>query len=171
MNLGGSGSNNGDFRSLIENVFKSRQKETALSLNVLKTHWSGIVGEELAAKTHPLRLEKKVLTIGAADACWVYELQFHKHTLLASVQAFLESDAVDDLRFKEGPLPEPAPQTFVHKATPPKSPAQKDSVQKTSAQTAMHSGRISTEPRRNADHQGNNALADALNRVRSKKSG
>jgi len=166
MNLGGSGSRNGDFRSLIENVFKSRQKETALSLNVLKTHWPGIVGEELAAKTHPLRLEKKVLTIGAADACWVYELQFHKHTLLASVQTFLESDAIDDLRFKEGPLPEPAPLNTAHHTT-----ASKASVSNTSAPVrSKHGDKSKVEPRRNAANRGNDSLADALNRVRSKQS-
>jgi hypothetical protein len=94
--------------SLVRGVFRERAKEPFLTLNLLRQHWTGVVGPELGARTHPLRLDGSTLWIGAPDACWAYELQFFKAELLSSVQAFLESRSVSDVRFQPGGVPEPA---------------------------------------------------------------
>jgi hypothetical protein len=92
-----------DLRSLVRGVFRERAQEPMLTLNLLRQHWSQVVGEELAAQIRPQRLASGTLWIAAADACWAYELQFFKAELLASVQAFLESRGVNDLRFRAAP--------------------------------------------------------------------
>jgi hypothetical protein len=76
-----------------------------LTLNLLRQYWCEVVGDEMARKTHPKRLEKGVLWIDAPDASWAFELQFFKSELLGSVRAFLESEAVRDLRFQNGAPP------------------------------------------------------------------
>lgn len=101
---------NADFRTLLQGVFKSQQKETALTLNVLRAHWTGIVGDSLAGKTYPLHLRENTLWVAASDACWAYELQFHKQTLLASVQVFLDSRLINEVRFKAAEIPGDLPQ-------------------------------------------------------------
>lgn len=110
------------FRTLIERVFREGHRESALTVNVLRTHWQGIVGEELGRRTHPLRLKRDTLWIAAPDACWAYELQFHKRALLSAVQAFLQSEAVREVQFRVEPLPEP--DTAADAATPawPRTP-------------------------------------------------
>lgn len=124
--MAGTG-NRSEMRHLLQRVFRDRQQEPLLRLGLLRQHWAGVVGPELAARTQPHRLEGATLWIATPDACWAYELQFFKSELLASVQAFLESRAVTDLRFRAvpaeagptgsaggtsppaGPPPEPAP--------------------------------------------------------------
>ena len=93
-----------DVRSLIQGVFRSEHKTDALVLQTLRQHWARVVGPELSERCWPQRLQKDTLWIAATDACWAYELQFHKRRLLGSVQAFLESNSVRELRFSADPV-------------------------------------------------------------------
>ena len=99
------GNRQGDMRQLVRGVFRQQAKGAFLTLNLLRQHWPNVVGPELGARTHPQRLDGGTLWIAAPDACWAYELQFFKPELLSSVQAFLESRAVSDLRFQVGAVP------------------------------------------------------------------
>ena len=109
----------GDMRSLLRGVFSERAKAPLLTLNLLRQHWPDVVGPELSARTWPQRMERATLWIGAADASWVYELQFFKGELLASVQAFLENRSVTDVLFRVGAPPADTPaQGFVTPADP-----------------------------------------------------
>lgn len=96
--MAGSG-NRTEMRHLLRSVFREQAREPLLTLGLLRQHWEAVVGPELAARTQPHRLEGGTLWIAAPDACWAYELQFFKPELLASVQAFLESRAISDVRF------------------------------------------------------------------------
>jgi hypothetical protein len=100
-------------QSLALDLFRERKKLPHLALSALQTHWGDVVGAGLAARTRPLRLARGVLWVAAPDASWAYQLQFMKTDLLRSVRAYLGSDAVADLRFKEAPsvdaaAPEPS---------------------------------------------------------------
>ncbi len=94
-----------DMRVLLRGMFREAKREPLLTLNLLRQYWCEVVGDEMARKTHPKRLEKGVLWIDAPDASWAFELQFFKSELLGSVRAFLESEAVRDLRFQNGAPP------------------------------------------------------------------
>jgi hypothetical protein len=94
-----------DVRSLARGVFSEADREPLLQLSLLRRHWPDVVGPELAGRTHPRRLERGTLWIAAPDACWAYELQFFKSELLGSVQTFLESQVVRELRFQVGEVP------------------------------------------------------------------
>jgi len=89
-----------DLRHLLRGVFREQAKEPFLTLNLLRQHWVDVVGPELGGRTLPQRLDGRTLVVAAPDACWAYELQFFKAELLSSVQAFLASQAVAEVRFR-----------------------------------------------------------------------
>ncbi|MBI3992471.1 MAG: DUF721 domain-containing protein [Candidatus Lambdaproteobacteria bacterium] len=110
----------GDLRDLMQGLFDDPQRRGHLTVQALREHWGDIVGAGLADKTHPGRLEGRLLWIWARDSAWVYQLQFFKEDLLRSVQTFLESDEIDDLRFRLGEIPQrpPAPVSGVAAPVP-----------------------------------------------------
>jgi len=93
---GGSGT---ELRTLLHGLFAKHGKTPHLLLNTLKEHWAGIVGPGLALRCVPHRIERGTLWVAATDACWAYEMQFHKSDILRAVGAFIESDTVRDIRF------------------------------------------------------------------------
>ena len=100
----GMGQKHGEFRDLITEMFRERHKHPHLTVNLLRRHWEDILGLELARKTYPARISGNTLWINALDASWAYQLQFMKHELLESVQVFMDSRDVAELRFKQGAL-------------------------------------------------------------------
>ncbi|HEX9842825.1 MAG TPA: DUF721 domain-containing protein [bacterium] len=96
------GSRPSEMRSLLRRLFREQSRQPLLALNLLRRHWPDVVGPELSARTEPRRLARGVLWVTTPDACWAYELQFFKAELLASVQAFLDSMEVREVRFQAG---------------------------------------------------------------------
>ena len=100
-----NGSQPRNLGDLAGDLFRTRQKQPHLTVTLLRKHWAGIVGAELASKTHPARIAKNTLWINALDSSWAYQLQFLKEEILPAVQVFLSSAAISDLRFKAGAVP------------------------------------------------------------------
>lgn len=98
-----------DVRELIQDLFQGEQRGAHVTLSGLREHWAAVVGDSLARKTHPGRLDGNLLWIWAKDSAWAYQLQFFKDDLLQSISAFLESDEIRDLRFRLGSIPERPP--------------------------------------------------------------
>lgn len=111
-----------DVRSLVTRLFQQSRREPHLLLNLLQQHWARVVGAELARVSRPLRLERGVLTVAAPDACWNYELQFHKGELLNSVNTYLEGPGVQELRFRVAPWPAEAATPPAAASTTPEGP-------------------------------------------------
>jgi len=88
-----------DLQHLLRGVFRQQAREPVLTVNLLRQRWQEVVGPELGSKTQPQRVQGDLLWVATPDACWAYELQFFKPELVASVQAFLGSEAIRDLRF------------------------------------------------------------------------
>ena len=93
---------------MVGELFRERRKHPHLTVTLLRRHWKNILGEHLAGKTYPTRLAGNILWINAADASWAYQLQFLKREMVESIQVFMESQAVTDLRFKVGEIPQTA---------------------------------------------------------------
>ena len=94
----------GEFRELITSMFRERHKQPHLTVSLLRQHWGDILGQQLARKTYPARMAGHTLWINALDASWAYQLQFMKHELLESVQVFMGSEDISELRFRQGEL-------------------------------------------------------------------
>lgn len=128
---------NGSPRNLGElasDLFRSRQKQPHLTVTLLRKHWAGIVGAELARKTHPARIAGNTLWINTLDSSWAFQLQFLKEEILPAIQVFLSSAAISDLRFKAGAVPESAQKA--EKAPPPATVVE-DTVVEDSVEDAM----------------------------------
>src|SRR3954462_12622397 len=67
--------------------------------------WHDAVGDRVARRTRPMRLENKVLTVRAATAVWAQELSFIAPTIVKRLVA-LGFD-VESLRFRVGPIDAP----------------------------------------------------------------
>jgi hypothetical protein len=64
--------------------------------------WHDAVGDRIARRARPMRLERGVLTVRAATAVWAQELSFLAPTIVARLSALgLE---VESLRFRVGPI-------------------------------------------------------------------
>ena len=121
---------------LAGDLFRSRQKQPHLTVTLLRKHWAGIVGAELARKTHPARIAGNTLWINALDSSWAFQLQFLKEEILPAIQVFLSSAAISDLRFKAGALPESAQKA--EETPPPPATVVEDSVEDSGEDAAEH---------------------------------
>jgi hypothetical protein len=84
--------------------------------------WYDAVGDRVARRTRPIRLERKVLTVRAATAVWAQELSFLATAIVKRLKA-LGCD-VETLRFCVGPVEAPsrAPKALAVKWVPPPRP-------------------------------------------------
>jgi hypothetical protein len=70
--------------------------------------WQDAVGDRIAARTRPLRLERRVLTVRAATSVWAQELTFLAEAIVARLVAL--GFEVESLRFQVGPIEPPSRQ-------------------------------------------------------------
>jgi hypothetical protein len=64
--------------------------------------WHDAVGDRIARRARPMKLERGVLTVRAATAVWAQELTFVAPTIVARLCAL--GFAVEALRFRVGPI-------------------------------------------------------------------
>ena len=88
--------------------------------------WYDAVGDRVARRTRPIRLERKVLTVRAATAVWAQELSFLAPAIIKRLAAL--GCAVESLRFVVGPVEAPsrAAKPLPVKAIPPARPLPRD---------------------------------------------
>jgi hypothetical protein len=87
--------------------------------------WYDAVGDRVARRTRPLRLERKVLHVRAATAVWAQELSFLAPAIVNRLAAL--GCEVESLRFSVGPveLPSRAPKPLPVRTVPPSRPLPK----------------------------------------------
>lgn len=73
-----------------------------VSVGRLANAWVKIVGDKLAAKTQPFRMQRQVLTIHVSDSPLLHELTFCQQELLSKIRHHLPETNVDRLKFKIG---------------------------------------------------------------------
>jgi hypothetical protein len=64
--------------------------------------WYEVVGDRIARRTRPMRLEHKILTVRAATAVWAQELTFVAPTIIKRLVSL--GFEVESLRFRVGPI-------------------------------------------------------------------
>src|SRR5689334_5367534 len=87
--------------------------------------WYDAVGDRVARRTRPIRLERKVLTVRAATAVWAQELSFLAPAIVKRLAAL--GCEVESLRFVVGPVEAPsrAAKPLPIKSIPPPRPLPK----------------------------------------------
>lgn len=91
---------------LTEPLFVRKGRQSHVLLQQLRVHWADIVSAQFARRCFPLRMRGNTLWIGSENAGWAHELHFHRSTLLACIQAFLEPGPIRHLRFHVSERPQ-----------------------------------------------------------------
>lgn len=64
--------------------------------------WNEIVGETLAGKTEPVRIQDDVLIVKVADSSWAHELTYLKDDLIERIGMQIQGRPIQDIRFVTG---------------------------------------------------------------------
>ncbi len=64
--------------------------------------WHDAVGDRIARRTRPMRIDRKILTVRAATSVWAQELTFVAPSILARLNAL--GFEIEGLRFRVGPV-------------------------------------------------------------------
>ena len=123
---------------VVAKVLVNNDLEDLLHFSKIRGNWAEIVGEPLAKKTRPLKLEKGTLFVLTGDAAYRQHLSYYIQTLLDLIasEAICGPGVVRRIRFEVGeftPMESPAP-----KAEPPpkRGLPPKDEAQETAESTA-----------------------------------
>jgi hypothetical protein len=98
------------FQELVTPLFHEQKKEAHLTLTTVRSRWAEIVGPDLAAKCHPMRVHRGVLWVAAPDASWAYQFQFMRSEVMQCLQSVLGQTDIHEVRFKAGAIPAAAEQ-------------------------------------------------------------
>ena len=66
--------------------------------------WEEAVGEGVAEKTQPIRVQNRVLQVKVANSVWMQELQFMKELIMQKLQQQTGKNILQDLRFFIGEI-------------------------------------------------------------------
>ena len=69
--------------------------------------WAEAVGEGVAERTQPMRIEKGILFLKVTNSVWMQQLQFMKELILTKLHEKMGTDLVQDLRFYIGEVENP----------------------------------------------------------------
>jgi len=91
-------------------ILRSRIKELGVD-HILQRHeiwsrWEETVGAEIAAHTHPAFFSGNCLFITVDHSTWMQQLTFLKDQMLQNINETLENQAISELRFRLGSLPD-----------------------------------------------------------------
>jgi len=70
---------------VIEKVLKQNDLQDLLYFSKITNHWEVIVGTPLSKKAVPLKLVRRVLHVGVADAAYSHHLRFFEPNILALI--------------------------------------------------------------------------------------
>ena len=86
-------------------LISERGWEERMALGRLKARWADVVGEQIAARSEPVRLESGRLTIKVEGGAWAAELALLGSSLASSAAEFLGPDQVREVAVVAGSLP------------------------------------------------------------------
>jgi predicted nucleic acid-binding Zn ribbon protein len=76
-----------------------REAEPATLLAAVQGTWRATLGERVAAEARPVREREGVITVSCRAATWAQELDLLQRDLLARLNAAIEPQRVEGLRF------------------------------------------------------------------------
>jgi predicted nucleic acid-binding Zn ribbon protein len=90
-------------RAGLDRVVKRMGGPSLDALNVVFGRWTEIVGEQIAAHTHPLALRGGALEVAVDDPAWAPELRFLEARILERLSAVLGDVRVDRIEVRVRP--------------------------------------------------------------------
>ena len=89
--------------SIIAKLLKAHEKR--LSEETLRIRWHEIVGEKIAIRSYPLRIERGILKVAVRDGIWAKEFQLREEEFLGLLKEY----NIEGVRFI------PMPQIFLRR--------------------------------------------------------
>lgn len=88
----------------VQQLVADRGWEERMALGRLKASWGSIVGEHVAARSEPVRLEGGRLTIRVEGGPWAAELALLGSSLASAAARFLGATKVQEVQVVGGPV-------------------------------------------------------------------
>ncbi len=89
-----------DIGSIIGSVVNRMDINAKLKTSGIFNHWEEIVGEEIAKRSRPKKLVRRILYISVTTSTWANELSLMSEKLIEKINSFVGEDIVGKLRFK-----------------------------------------------------------------------
>jgi predicted nucleic acid-binding Zn ribbon protein len=86
----------------LQDLVVERGWEGNLALGRLRAQWPEVVGEQVAARSEPIKLEDGRLTIRVEGGAWAAELALLGHSLATAAARFLGHDLVREVAIVAG---------------------------------------------------------------------
>lgn len=88
---------------VLERVLKRRGLDKKVAQYRFVEHWEEIVGEEIAKRAKPDRIQGSCLIVRVQSSVWAQELGFLKQVFLSRLKRYLDSPGmINDIRFQVG---------------------------------------------------------------------
>ncbi len=88
---------------VLKNAFRRFGLDKKIASYRFVLHWKEIVGEEIAKRAFPERIQRDVLSVRVTSSVWAQELTFQKSVIIHRLQKYLgEDQTVRDIRFYVG---------------------------------------------------------------------
>lgn len=83
---------------LLRRLVSARGWEERVGAGSLRANWAAVVGEQVAARSEPVRLQDGVLTLFAESGAWATELTLLAPSIAQKADAYLGGDRVREVR-------------------------------------------------------------------------
>jgi hypothetical protein len=95
----------------VERAFARAGGGAGQSLAQITSVWPRVVGDAISRNAWPLRLGRDgTLHVATSSATWAFELELMAQEIVERLAGALGESAPTSLKFRAGPLPEPAPE-------------------------------------------------------------
>ncbi len=89
---------------ILGEALRASQINVDLELYRLWEEWSDLVGPAIAQNAWPEGIKGKLLLVNVSSSPWMQQLQYLKSELMEKLNTALGKKAVEDIRFKVGPV-------------------------------------------------------------------
>lgn len=141
-------------RGLIQDRLRTFQLEQGVKAKQSIPLWERVAGPTVAAVTHADGIRGGILYVLTKSSAWSQELSMLREPLIARINAELETEAVQDIRFQVKPFPaaaaESAPVTS-RELTKPERAALGELAQRLEAIDAVHLAALAEKQMRAVD--------------------
>jgi predicted nucleic acid-binding Zn ribbon protein len=87
---------------ILPTVLKSFGLDRRLREQEILAIWPGVVGEEIAARTQPIKIERGVLYVCVEHSAWMQELHFMEKEILRKLKESAPDIELEHIRFGPG---------------------------------------------------------------------
>jgi hypothetical protein len=85
----------------IAQILEALKKTTKLGAHLdhaqIWERWNELAGPELAARSHPMKVKKGVLTVAVAGPVWMHKFSYDKAAIVGKINRILTKETIEDI--------------------------------------------------------------------------